>query len=219
MSPNVPAHFEVYFGVPMAGAIINGLNTRLDAPAIAHMLEHSETRLLIADRQYSSIIGPALQLMDKADRPAMIDIDDPACTHGHLLGEKNYEELLEEGHPDFKWVWPEDEWNAISLNYTSGTTGDPKGVVYHHRGAYLNALGNVLAFNSMSAHPVYLWTLPMFHASGWCLPWTATVLAGTHVCLRKVEVAAVFEMIEKYGVTHFTAAPIVLNMLIHAPTT
>jgi fatty-acyl-CoA synthase len=217
MSPNVPAHFEVYFGVPMAGAIINGLNTRLDAPVIAHMLEHSETRLLIADRQYSSIIGPALQLMDKADRPAMIDIDDPFCTHDHLLGEKNYEELLEEGHPDFKWAWPEDEWNAISLNYTSGTTGDPKGVVYHHRGAYLNALGNVLAFNSMPAHPVYLWTLPMFHASGWCLPWTATVLAGTHVCLRKVEAAAVFEMIEKYGVTHFTAAPVVLNMLIHAP--
>ena len=147
----------------------------------------------------------------------MIDIDDPLYSGGELLGKKNYEQLLAEGNADFEWQWPGDEWNAISLNYTSGTTGDPKGVVYHHRGAYLNAIGNVLAFNSMPAHPVYLWTLPMFHASGWCFPWTITALAGTHVCLRKVEAAAVFEMIEKYGVTHFTAAPVVLNMLIHAP--
>jgi fatty-acyl-CoA synthase len=217
MAPNVPAHFEVYFGVPMTGAIISGLNTRLDAPAIAHMLKHSETRLLIADRQFSHIIGPALQLLDANERPVMIDIDDELHQEGELLGEKNYEALLAEGDPDFKWQWPGDEWDALALNYTSGTTGNPKGVVYHHRGAYLNAIGNVLAFNSMPAHPVYLWTLPMFHASGWCFPWTITALAGTHICLRKVEAAAVFEMIEKFGVTHFTAAPVVLNMLIHAP--
>lgn len=217
MAPNVPAHFEVYFGVPMAGAVISGLNTRLDAPAIAHMLAHSETRLLIADRQFSHIIKPALELMDKAKRPEMVDIDDPQHPEGELLGKLNYDQLLQEGDPEFAWQWPADEWDALALNYTSGTTGDPKGVVYHHRGAYLNAIGNALAFNSMPAHPVYLWTLPMFHASGWCFPWTITALAGTHICLRKVEAAAVFDMIEKHNVTHFTAAPVVLNMLIHAP--
>jgi fatty-acyl-CoA synthase len=217
MAPNVPAHFEVYFGVPMVGAIISGLNTRLDAPTIAHMLAHSETKLLIVDRQFSSIIKPALALMDEKNRPTVIDIDDPACGEGELLGEKNYEALLLEGDPDYDWQWPSDEWDALALNYTSGTTGDPKGVVYHHRGAYLNAIGNVMAFNSMQAHPVYLWTLPMFHASGWCFPWTITAMAGTHICLRKVEAEAVFNMIEKHNVTHFTAAPVVLNMLINAP--
>ncbi len=218
MAPNVPAHFEVYFGVPMAGAVISGLNTRLDAPAIAHMLTHSETKLLIVDKQFSHIIKPALALMDKAQRPAVIDIDDPLHEAGELLGEKDYEAFLMEGDANYDWKWPTDEWDALALNYTSGTTGDPKGVVYHHRGAYLNAIGNVLAFNSMPAHPVYLWTLPMFHASGWCFPWTVTALAGTHICLRKVEAAAVFDMIEKHKVTHFTAAPVVLNMLINAPS-
>ena len=217
MAPNVPAHFEIYFGAPMAGAVANGLNTRLDSATVAFMLKHSETKLLIADRQYSHIIYPALQLMDKADRPTVIDIDDPTYEGGELLGEKNYEALLDEGDADFAWSWPKDEWDAISLNYTSGTTGDPKGVVYHHRGAYLNAIGNALAFNSMPAHPVYLWTLPMFHASGWCFPWTVTALAGTHVCLRKVEAEAIFKSIEHNNVTHFTAAPVVLNMLVHAP--
>jgi fatty-acyl-CoA synthase len=217
MAPNVPAHFEVYFGVPMSGAVISGLNTRLDAATVAFMLKHSETRLLIADRQFSSIIGEALRQMDARDRPTVIDIDDPFYEGGELLGEKNYEALLDEGDEEFEWIWPDDEWNAISLNYTSGTTGDPKGVVYHHRGAYLNALGNVLAFNSMPAHAVYLWTLPMFHASGWCFPWTITAVAGTHVCLRKLDAASVFELLATHNVTHFTAAPVVLNMLINAP--
>lgn len=215
IATNVPAHFEVYFGVPMAGAVINGLNTRLDAPTIAHMLTHSETKLLLVDRLFSGVISAALAQMEK--KPTVIHIDDVMESAGELIGEKDYEDLLAEGSPDFAWLWPEDEWDALSLNYTSGTTGNPKGVVYHHRGAYLNALGNVLAFNSMPAHPVYLWTLPMFHASGWCFPWAVTAAAGTHVCLRKVDPAKIFELIEKHRVTHFTAAPVVLNMLIHAP--
>lgn len=217
ISPNVPAHFEVYFGVPMARAVINGLNTRLDAPTIAHMLAHSETKLLLVERQYSPLIASALSMMEASTRPEIIGIDDPAYQEGELLGKKTYEDLLAEGDENFAWPWPRDEWDAISLNYTSGTTGNPKGVVYHHRGAYLNALGNALAFNAMPAHPIYLWTLPMFHASGWCFPWTITALAGTHVCLRKVDPAVIFDLLEKERVTHFTAAPVVLNLLIHAP--
>ncbi len=217
IAPNIPAHFEVYFGVPMSGAVINGLNTRLDAPTIAHMLAHSETKLLLVERQYSALIAAALVLMDAHTRPEVIGIDDPAFQEGELLGTQTYEGLLAEGSPEYQWQAPQDEWDAISLNYTSGTTGNPKGVVYHHRGAYLNALGNVLAFNSMPAHPVYLWTLPMFHASGWCFPWSITAQAGTHICLRKMDPAQIFALIEKHKVTHFTAAPVVLNLLIHAP--
>jgi fatty-acyl-CoA synthase len=216
MATNIPAHFEVYFGVPMCGAVINGLNTRLDAPTIAHMLAHSETRLLLVDRQFSAVIADAVAQMEPSARPELIGIDDASYREGELLGAITYEQLLAEGSPDYQWLWPQDEWDAISLNYTSGTTGNPKGVVYHHRGAYLNALGNVLAFNHMPAHPVYLWTLPMFHASGWCFPWAITAATGTHICLRKVDPAAIFAMIEEHGVTHFTAAPVVLNLLIHA---
>jgi fatty-acyl-CoA synthase len=216
MARNIPEHIEVFFGVPMCGAIINGLNIRLDAAMLAFMLAHSETKILLVDRQFSPVIQDALALM-KGAKPTIIDIDDtdPDLANHPLIGEKNYAALLDEGDADFNWVRPQDEWQALALNYTSGTTGDPKGVVYHHRGAYLNAIGNVLAW-AMPPHPVYLWTLPMFHASGWCFHWTLAAVAGTHICLRKVVAKDIFTLLEKHRVTHFTAAPIVLNFLINA---
>ena len=215
LAHNCPAHFEVYFGVPMAGAVISALNTRLDAPTLAFMLEHSETKLLFADRQFHRTIKEALALVKT--KPTVIDIIDPLC-HEPVdpIGAEEYESFIAGGDPEFSWQLPEDEWAPIALNYTSGTTGNPKGVVYHHRGAYLNAIGNALVWN-MQTHPVYLWTLPMFHASGWCFHWTVTAMAGTHVCLRKVDAKEIFALIEEHGVTHFTAAPVVLNFLIHAP--
>jgi fatty-acyl-CoA synthase len=213
LSLNNTAHLEVYFAVPMVGAVINPLNTRLDAAMIAFMLEHSETKLLIVDQPFHGVIGEALARMKSP--PTIIDIL-PAEGAGSAIGVTDYEALISEGEVTSAWHWPDDEWDAISLNYTSGTTGDPKGVVYNHRGAYLNALGNAVAWN-MPQFPTYLWTLPMFHASGWVFPWTLAALTATHLCLPKVDAAEIFRLIETHRVTHFTAAPIVLNMLIHAP--
>jgi fatty-acyl-CoA synthase len=213
MAPNVPEAFEAHFGVPMAGAVLNALNIRLDADTIAFILRHGEAKVLITDTEFAPVIGRALAQLDK--KPLVIDIADPAGPGGDKLGAVDYESFLAEGDPDFAGLTPEDEWDAISLNYTSGTTGNPKGVVYHHRGAYLNALGNILTWG-MSQHPVYLWTLPMFHCNGWCFPWTVTALAGTHVCLRRVEAGAIYEAIERDGVTHLCGAPVVMNMLLNA---
>jgi fatty-acyl-CoA synthase len=214
MGANTPELFEAHFGVPMAGAVLNALNIRLDAETIAFILQHSEAKLLITDREFSGVIEPALARLTQ--RPVVIDIDDALAPPGKLVGETTYERFLDEGDAAADWAMPADEWDAIALNYTSGTTGNPKGVVYHHRGAYLNALGNALVW-SMPRHPVYLWTLPMFHCNGWCFPWTVTALAGTHVCLRRVEAAAVYAALEEAGVTHLCGAPVVMNLLLNAP--
>jgi fatty-acyl-CoA synthase len=214
MAPNVPALLESHFGIPMAGAVLNALNVRLDAKTIAFILDHAEAKVLIADRELSPVVKEALVLVKTL--PMVIDIDDGLGPGGELLGEMDYETFLGDGDPDFAWTPPADEWQAISLNYTSGTTGNPKGVVYHHRGAYLNAIGNVLMFG-LNRRSVYLWTLPMFHCNGWTYPWAVTAAAATHVCLRKVDPALVFPMIKEHGVTHLCGAPIVLNLLIHAP--
>ncbi len=213
MAPNVPAHFEAHFGVPMAGAVLNALNIRLDAETIAFILQHGEAKALITDPEFAPVIRQALALVET--RPLVVDILDPALPDGERLGEIDYETFLTEGDADFRWQGPADEWQAISLNYTSGTTGNPKGVVYHHRGAYLTALGNALVWN-MPPHPVYLWTLPMFHCNGWCFPWTVTALGGTHVCLRRVAARPIFHAIAEHGVTHLCGAPIVMNMLVNA---
>ncbi|MGQ0675850.1 MAG: acyl-CoA synthetase [Rhodospirillales bacterium] len=213
MAPNTPALFEAHFGVPMAGAVLNALNTRLDPATIAFILEHGEARAVFVDREYASVIRSALSRI-KA-RPLVVNIADPLGPGGEPIGALDYEAFLAEGDPAHDWRGPADEWDAIALNYTSGTTGNPKGVVYHHRGAYLNAIGNILAW-SMPKHPVYLWTLPMFHCNGWCFPWTVTALAGTHVCLRRVEAGAVFDAIAGAGVTHLCGAPVVLNLLVNA---
>jgi len=199
MAPNVPAIFEAHFGVPMTGAVLNALNIRLDADTIAFIVNHGEAKVLITDAEFAPVVKRALAQLDK--KPLVIDIADPLGPDGERLGELDYEAFLAEGDSNFAELTPGDEWDAIALNYTSGTTGNPKGVVYHHRGAYLNALGNILSWG-MPQHPVYLWTLPMFHCNGWCFPWTVTALAGTHVCLRRVEAGAIYEAIERDGVTH-----------------
>ncbi|MBK8063339.1 MAG: acyl-CoA synthetase [Betaproteobacteria bacterium] len=214
MLPNTPPMVEAHFGVPMTGAVLNSLNTRLDAESIAFMLDHGGAKLLITDREFSPTIARALELAK--NKPVVIDVDDPMYGGGTLLGEKEYEALLAEGDPEHVWQPPADEWPAIGLNYTSGTTGNPKGVVVHHRGAYLNALGNIVAW-AMPHHATYLWTLPMFHCNGWCFPWTLAAIAGTNVCLRKVEAGAIFEAIREHGVTHYCGAPIVHQTLINAP--
>jgi fatty-acyl-CoA synthase len=212
MAPNIPEAFEAHFGVPMAGAVLNALNIRLDPGTIAFILEHGEAKVLITDTEFSPVIAEALAQLEH--KPLVIDIADPMGPGGERLGAMDYEEFLAAGDPAFQEITPEDEWEAIALNYTSGTTGNPKGVVYHHRGAYLNALGNVLVWG-MRQHPVYLWTLPMFHCNGWCFPWTITAMAGTHVCLRRVEAAAIYEAIAREGVTHLCGAPVVMNMLLN----
>ena len=216
IAPNVPALLEAHYGVAMAGAVLNALNYRLDAASIAFILQHGESKLLIVDREFSGTIKAALAQM--AQPPAVIDIDDPLYEGGVLLGAMDYEAFLATGDPEAPWAMPTDEWQAISLNYTSGTTGNPKGVVYHHRGAFLNALGDVMAFGLTPA-TVYLWTVPMFHCNGWCFTWAVTAVAGTHVCLRRVDPALIFPAIEQHRVTHICGAPVVLNMLVHAPAT
>src|SRR5690242_15216439 len=212
MAPNVPALLEAHYGVPMTGAVLNALNYRLDARSIAFILNHGGAKLLIADREFAPIVNPALQELGR-DLP-LVDIAD--ADNGPPLGGVKYEEFLAEGDPDMPWSPPEDEWAPIALNYTSGTTGNPKGVVYHHRGAYLNALGNAITFG-LDRHSVYLWTLPMFHCNGWTYPWAVTAVAGTHRCLRRVDAAPIFAAIAEYKVTHLCGAPVVLNMLVHAP--
>ncbi|POG11117.1 acyl-CoA synthetase [Pseudomonas putida] len=214
MLPNIPAMLEAHFGVPMIGAVLNTLNVRLDAEAIAFMLQHGEAKVLITDREFHGVIAAALALLEHP--PLVIDVDDPEYGEGRAVSDLDYEALLAEGDPDFAWEWPEDEWQAISLNYTSGTTGNPKGVVYHHRGAYLNAIGNQMTW-AMGHRPVYLWTLPMFHCNGWCYPWTITALAGTHVFLRRVDPQKILTLIREHRVSHLCGAPIVLNALVNMP--
>ncbi|MGA0349387.1 MAG: acyl-CoA synthetase [bacterium] len=213
MAPNVPELLEAHFGVLMTGGVLNALNIRLEAETLAYILEHGESQVLITDREFSPVIQKVLQQLE--DPPLVIDIDDPMAEGGELLGEMDYEAFLKTGDEDFEWNLPEDEWQAVSLNYTSGTTGKPKGVVYHSRGAHLLAIDNILAWG-MPRHPVYLWTLPMFHCNGWCFPWTITLLAGTHVCLRKVNAANIYDSIVKHGVTHLCGAPIVMGMIANA---
>jgi len=215
MAPNIPAIYEAHFGVPMCGAVLNTLNTRLDAETLAFMLHHGGARALITDREYSPTTATALALL--AEKPLVIDVNDAEYDGpGEAVGEVEYETFLAEGDPGYAWQTPPDEWDAISLNYTSGTTGDPKGVVYHHRGAYLNAINNVLTWD-MPRHAVYLWTLPMFHCNGWCFPWTLAERAGVSVCLRRVDAATALEAIRVNKVTHLCGAPIVYSMLINAP--
>ena len=212
---NTPAMLECHYGVPMTAAVLNTINTRLDAATVAFQIDHAESKVLIADREFSKLAKEALALAK--GKPLVVDYDDPEFTGaGERLGEIDYEDFLAAGDADFAWKMPDDEWDAISLNYTSGTTGDPKGVVYHHRGAYLLAIGNVLT-GSMGKHSVYLWTLPMFHCNGWCFPWTISVVAGTHVCLRQVRAPAMYDAIARHKVTHLCGAPIVMATLLHAP--
>ena len=217
MLPNVPAMVELHFGVPAVGAVLNTLNTRLDAEAVAFMLAHGEARVLFTDREFAPVVEAALQGLERP--PLVIEVEDDTAPPGKRLGSIDYEQFLDQGRvDDDAWQLPADEWDAIALNYTSGTTGNPKGVVTHHRGAYLNAASNVISW-TMPEHPVYLWTLPLFHCNGWCFPWTVALMAGVNVCLRKVEAEPIFDLIREHRVTHLCAAPIVYSLLINAPAT
>jgi fatty-acyl-CoA synthase len=216
---NTPAMLECHYGVPMTQGVLNTLNTRLDAPILAFSLDHAGAKVVITDREFSKVMKEALSLAKV--KPLVIDYDDPEylganSDRDERLGELEYEDFIAQGDPDFVWKMPDDEWDAITLNYTSGTTGDPKGVVYHHRGAYLLAVGNIVTC-SMAKHPVYLWTLPMFHCNGWCFPWSISVAAGTHVCLRAVRAPAMYDAIADHKVTHLCGAPIVMATLLNAP--
>jgi fatty-acyl-CoA synthase len=217
MLANTPPMLEAHYGVPMTKGVINTLNTRLDAPIIAFSLDHAETKVLITDREFAKVVKEALSLAKV--KPLVIDYDDPEFPQtGELLGSIGYEAFLQSGDPDYVWHMPDDEWDAVALNYTSGTTGNPKGVVTHHRGAALMAQSNVIV-TSMAKHPVYLWTLPMFHCNGWTYPWAISVVAGTHVCLRWVRAKAIWDAIADYGVTHLCGAPIVMSTILNAAET
>jgi fatty-acyl-CoA synthase len=213
LAPNSPPMIEGHYGVPLIGAVLNSINTRLDSEIIAFILEHGEAKVFIVDRELSEVAKKALALTQH--KPLVIHVDDPLAEGGELIGELSYDELLAEGDPDFQWTPPEDEWQAIALNYTSGTTGNPKGVVLHHRGAYLNAMGNIPVWD-YPTQSVYLWTLPLFHCNGWCFPWTNALVGATNVTIRKVSAVTIFDAIERHKVTHFCAAPIVLAMVAHA---
>ena len=215
VAANIPEMFEAHFAVPMSGAVLNTINTRLDAEAIAFILNHAETKVLLVDPEFAEPVARAIRIAARPDL-LVVDIEDPSFEGGQRIGHITHAELLAEGDPDFDWSLPDNEWDAISLNYTSGTTGDPKGVVYHHRGAALNALSNIVTWG-MPQHAPYLWTLPMFHCNGWCFPWTLAANAGLCVCLRAVRPEPIFQLIRDEGVTHFCGAPIVLQMLVNAP--
>jgi fatty-acyl-CoA synthase len=217
LAPNVPALLEAHYAVPMAGAVLNALNYRLDAASIAFILDHGQAKLLIADREFAPVVRDLLARLGR--ELLVVEIADGQGTNDQgpmQFAELEYEDFLAEGDPGFAWSPPADEWAPIALNYTSGTTGNPKGVVYHHRGAFLNAMGNAILFG-LKPNSVYLWTLPMFHCNGWTYTWGVTAVAGTHICLRRVDPALIFAAIAEHGVTHLSGAPIVLNMLVHAP--
>ncbi|HIL93338.1 MAG TPA: acyl-CoA synthetase, partial [Cycloclasticus sp.] len=214
MLPNIPAMFELHFAVPMLGAVLHSINTRLDAESVAFQLDHAESKAVFIDSEFAAVMGVAIK--EAEVEPFVVDVEDAIFSSKNLIGEIEYEHLISEGDEGFKWGLPADEWDAITLNYTSGTTGNPKGVVYHHRGAYLNAVSNVITWD-MGNHPVYLWTLPMFHCNGWCFPWSLAASAGTNVCLRSVLPKTVYKLIKSEKVDHFCGAPTVLTMLINTP--
>ena len=213
MAPNIPEMYEAHFGVPMTGGVLNSLNTRLDAAMVAFILDHSETKVLLVDREYHRVVTEALAIAKT--QPLVVDIDDPECEDRAQIGDTTWEEFIADGDPDFAWAYPSDEWNAITLNYTSGTTGNPKGVVYSHRGATLSSYGNATQW-PIGLHPVYLWTLPMFHCNGWCFPWTLALVAGTSVCLRRPAAKAIFDALADNDVSHMCGAPIIMQLIIGA---